>query len=102
MLPLHGPAPPRQRPRTSTPAAAPVGHGPLAEPAPATKRLTIEIDHKVSQLTGSGPLDASDRLTMPDLLWHRTSPSALDLLRLTLRSSLSMSLLILHYLSHLI
>jgi hypothetical protein len=29
-------------------------------------------DHKVPPLTGSGPHDASDRLAMPQLLWHRT------------------------------
>ena len=52
----------------STPATASGCHP--AEPAPATKHLTIEIDHKVPQLTGTGPLDARDTLAMPQYLWQ--------------------------------
>ncbi len=38
-----------------------------------TRYLPIEIDHKVPQLTGSGPLYASSALALPQLLGHRTS-----------------------------
>jgi hypothetical protein len=37
---------------------APAGCHPPIEPAPTTKHLATEIEHKVPQLTGSGPLDA--------------------------------------------
>jgi hypothetical protein len=62
--------PPAPANSTSTPATAPDCHP--AEPAPATKHLTIEIDHKVPQLTGSGLLDAQGTLAMPQLLWQDT------------------------------
>jgi hypothetical protein len=45
----------------------------MAEPAPATKHLTIDRDHLVPQLSGSAPPNASGALAMPQLLWHRTT-----------------------------
>jgi hypothetical protein len=50
--------------------AAPGCH--QAQPASATKHLTIETDHKVPRLTGSAPPDARDTLAMPKHLWQDT------------------------------
>jgi hypothetical protein len=45
-----------------------VAAGREADPEP----LTIEIDHKVPQLTGSTPPNASRAMAIPQDLWHRT------------------------------